>query len=130
MAGCEFEILTYNWDPPYNEGLSFLLSVELTENEFQRLCNAHLEYVKGRSKEPLGFLAYSRLMYFPPNGAIDILSKVREAIIKRAVDLFGDNVLPHINMDETDIIVPKEIWELSKPYADYALRLPYVVKDY
>ena len=24
MAGYEFEILTYNWDPPYNEGRGML----------------------------------------------------------------------------------------------------------
>lgn len=85
------------------------LPVELSGEEFESLC--HAQRIWRETEEWKNRHSDMDEEFFLQKYCPEILQKVRLALLKEAVGIWDEKIIPHL--DQADIYVPDDVWDAN-----------------
>ena len=106
-----FHFETFHLPSPYDDEWFQNFEMELTDEQFDRLCKAHRKWIDNEN-----FIGRDCLQddeYFIHRDLQDIWELLRTRINELAINIWGEGIREHL--DQIDMYIPEEAWEVNCP---------------
>ena len=107
-----FHFETFHLPPPYDDEWYQKFEMELTDEQFDRLCKAHRKWIDNEN-----FIGRDCLQddeYYIHRDLPDIWELLRTKINELALQIWGEGIREYL--DQTDMYIPDEAWDVNCPH--------------
>ena len=106
-----FHFESFHLPPPYDEEWFQEFEMELTDEQFDRICKAHRSWIDNEHFRERDCLLDDE--FFIKRDLPDIWAMLRAKINELALQIWGDGIREHL--DNLDMYIPEEAWEVNCP---------------
>ena len=106
-----FHFESFHLPPPYDDEWFQEFEMELTDEQFERICKAHRSWIDNEHFKERDCLLDDE--FFIKRDLPDIWAMLRAKINELALQLWGEGIREHL--DQLDMYIPEEAWEINYP---------------